>query len=459
MLTRYESFRDLIECGFSSFLRQHPEHYATPSVLELMISKYGVRIDVDVNALGNYRSPFYWENFYTTILMHQKNLLDHLPIQERLRLAMHVRSPEDFVLAVGPASWSDLAHCSTSFGETALHWAARRYMRWSDDTEHGESPTKSTEISNLIANLLRAGALPHALSASGQTPLQVLVSHTLFHTHNMIQLENSFNEALRTWGSNLTACELSLSRYAERENELWTSKSLRIGSYSADRQKLTLEGVLVSNDVLAVEFSTRGSMPIWQYQPPPGSFPCHLQDQPIICWTPTDYDGTRTYWREVGTVYTRSRLIRPPAAGRTATLYDATIALEIFHCAQDDHGTVQAAIRRNENLIDRGCAKRRRSSSAPPPGRYTTDDLFHGFDDDIGKPHGYLRQWEIYVSKCPLTATWCLSRRYGHPMETARHCMSGRHGVHGLLYWRRNELLYEFRRNQERERLQRIVEM
>lgn len=103
--------------------------------------------------------------------------------------------------AIGSADWNALAHCSTFSGRTALHWAASHCVRGLDDTEHGEYPTKSIEISNFIANLLRAGAPPHALDADGETPLLNLMSVTAYRTHSMVRYQNHCSRALGIWSS------------------------------------------------------------------------------------------------------------------------------------------------------------------------------------------------------------------------------------------------------------------
>lgn len=140
------------------------------------------------------------------------------------------------------------------------------------------------------------------------------------------------------------------------------------------------------NDVLVLELNTRICLDIWQYQPPPGSFPSYSQDQPVICWTPTHHDGTIMYWQYVRTVYTRPKLVRSTPPGHTGSSYDTMVTLSMFHCAQDDHGTVQAAIRRNEKSTDRGGVRRRRSSSAPASGRYATDGMCHRYDEKMTTP-------------------------------------------------------------------------
>lgn len=446
-----------MECGFSSILREHPVHYAKPSVLELMISKYGARVDFDVSTLDNLRLPFFSGNFYSTILVHQRDLFDHLPLGERLQLAMELDSLEYLMHTVGSANWNNLAQCSTPLGQTALHWAASRCMRWSYIPGDGACLTKSIEISDFIVKLFSAGALAHALDASGKTPLLSLVSNIVAGTISMERLQNNCNQALGVWSSILKACGLSLSTYAERECGLLRSKY--VANYAWPYREITFEGVFLLNDVLVLELSTRLRSDIWQYQPPPGSFPSYSQDQAVICWTPTRHDGTIMYWHHVRTVYTRPKLVRSTPPGHTGSSYDTTITLSMFHCAQDDHGTVQAAIRRNEESTDRGGVRRRRSSSAPSSGRYATDGMCHRYNERNGNTLCRLQSWRVEVSVCPLTATWCLSEILVDPMEAARECTNGCHGVHGLLSRTRSELSYEHRRNQERERLLRVVEM
>lgn len=444
LLTRYESFRNLIEFGLSSLLRQQPGHLIRPSVLELLASKYGIHMDIDANALcERITPPRYWYSLGPTVLFHQRSLIDHLPIQERLHVAMSFQSLEDFMRAVGSANWNDLAHCSTPFGKTALHWAAMHCVRRSGDTEHGEYPTKSIEISNFIANLLRTGAPPHALDAHGETPLLSLTYHTALRSRNLVRFQEKCGQALGVWSSILTACGLSLSTYAERENELSGSKYVE--TYEWYPQKIMFEGVFVSNVVLIIEWSTRSCVEIWQHQFPPGSFLCYSQDQPVICWDPTDYDGTNMYWQQVRTVHPRPRLLRSPPPELAESLHGAMIAVGMFDRAQDDHGIVAATIRNNQISVDRGHLKRSRGSSAPPLGRFTADGLCGKFIGKKSRLGRHLHQWEVDVFRCPVTATWCLSKLYGDPMQAARQCMNGCHGVHGLLGRTRSKLLYEYR--------------
>lgn len=415
----------------------HPLQYKI-DVVELFAGKYDMDVDItssstEVPSLVQFEFP----SISRVVMSHQPFALEKITLSDRFDIAMRFtqETPVEFLDTVGLAVGRQLTSLKDARGATVLHWAARRWAMLED-----AQPSERTEHADFVLELIKAGALVSAVNECGQSPLMCIFGGPPYrfdawpwvsHYHDYPVLVS----LVKSWGSTLAGAGVSLQEYIKAENSALRARKREDDTVTFLRNcALKITGLYIAtNGSLAIEARSVGSITVYARTTPPGSF---VQEDEIIptlsVGSPLD-DGE--IWHQISyrELVSESTILHPEEDSFVQAEFD--IDKTLFKSPQDDHGTITAIFRRNENRLKRerrGITSKWRSASTPPATRtlaqYRTPALQIGLvrDSQTGLPY----ESEIYVHKCPFDLQWGFIStkffQYDHEMWGV--CMKGCRG-------------------------------
>jgi hypothetical protein len=428
-----ERFPKLIKAFYTLFLRKH----GISVDLQQLIDQPTVKHDRDqwlddLEDIGS--NPLLTDEALHEVIMSQTIPFNKWHPVDRFCAAVNAKGwpAGAFVKLIGIESDVQLARLADHRGKTALHWAAEHFGCWMSRSvvfpiyKHYEALHR--EYGELCKMVINKSADLHALDSENRTPFTFLLR--ALHTGHECWFDYDLCDAVEQWGQYVQDAGVSLYAYAAAENCLLSrfdsvASNLRI---HAKGHPWTCRLVITETLTLAIEVGYSVSRPLWQYNPPPGSWRREGYQIEKIGWEPVPYfEGDEfRFWQQAENsgILLPPELIRPyePSLFRE---WAASAWRNWFTGVQDDHGFVCMSLQRLPGR-SRERSRVRRAASLPPP---TTV-----LDESYGRPDGqcYVNQataesWTSNPHKCPLDLTWkstyCAKNEY---YDSRRRCMLGR---------------------------------
>ena len=386
---------------------------------------------------------FFTENAESNMLLTQNSLRK---IQAGQFTSIHDRAFEfKFSVAMRSIGWpadalinflqpcdaSQLATAQDCQARTALHWAAKHLGYWIGARWiWGACPydTKARSYAELAKQLLKMGSNSHAVNASHETPLVIMLRQ--FATFgDWLYCAN----AVKRWGDILVEAGLNLDTYVQVENNLlqslpgerrvWGGKPY----YSLHPDKVQL--IILQDSTLAVQIKFCRPLSIWERWVPPGAWDGDSRLPSRSIGIPLQVsDDEQLYWRKTKLVkiYSRPYLVQA-SAGADRPFY----SLEdfgkdwkaLFEGVQDDHGMVATTISRGRSRKQAGTSiVTARALSVPPEMTHPAHNRLPAEQYGVRVPLAY-DHWMTMIYRCPYALRWklwggALSWRYDLHIET-----------------------------------------
>lgn len=405
--------------------------YATrlrAEILELFAGKF----DMDVYIFGpsdesfrSLRDVFY--DLSKSIMSHQPLSLERVPLEDRFNIAMKFRGrpPVDFLATVGLEIDDQLLSMTDERGSTVLHWAA---THWSLGHRRNWPSSRLTSYGDFVVKLIKMGSCVSAIDGRGHTPFMYLLdfddpSQDWEYGTFSIPDELHPSQIFDSWGALLSQAGVTLSEYVKRENFLlshlgpevpvqwwWRASALELSGIALDKQM-----------TLTMQICATQSFDIYESRPMPGSFTGTMPDPCRLLWPPSIEDDSEIFWQSVER---RTLKSSKPFQLSPDSIDDIEFDLDriLFGGTQDDHMSLTAVYRREQQRIDRarnGISSKRRSSSTPPATKTFVQNV-----TIIPGPHsstGYA--WCVH--KCPQDGRWGFCNNDYGAYDMRAICMTG----------------------------------
>ena len=260
---------------------------------------------------------------------------------------------------------AELAGFRDKHGNNALYLAA--YNRVNID--------RNEDLRCFLAYLLDMGLDPIARNHHGCTSFMALLGISGPDRSEVFDGPRDVPALLAVWAKAMRDADLSLLDWVATENFVWSSLNNTDTATPTQRPNETYFAphmvFLESDGTLRIAGTIRRKVDIFEWRPPPGTFPASADLPPCICWSPHQEEDCGS-WREARSLTVRSKLLIFDEKGYDDRGADLSPFIEsVTHSldgTQDDNGPIayhlHRRLRRSRSALT--STHRRRSTSMPP---------------------------------------------------------------------------------------------